>query len=844
VLKFLHDMATASSPEQSKPGQGESTGASDVEQSRQEAVGPRPVEGKTSKRARSSKKPRGSRERGKALKLGSQEAQAELESVKQRAVERQKPSRESELNDQIALFDQTIVEVENELAQAKKGSKEYRDLESDLEIRKLSRSQLAQELAGLTAPEAPVEVEPKPQPEPELQAPTTISEPAQEPEPVQEVAPTPVAAEPEGEHKTVSIERPAFQESERERAIQPSALVVIRRGKEIEVVEVPLSKFHPARRPHPDALSTDEQRIFTEHYKSLFTRLRKPEAKRAVLKEFGRMMELISKTVLKRPERPLQMPEDLRIFSPETLAPAPTVAVSFDNVDVLESEDVTLEFDLDSEASYENLSVPDLEELVVLEPANTFDDHVRAPEAAKEVLHQMVERGQYIAEVQKAEGLSKAEAATQAQDLEKSLNEAISEAEKLARKAKGPEKDLKLGARVTPSEIWEKMKADFALQAKDLSQGSAGDSRLKKLATAGLAAATAARIGVSNLLGGFKQRAAESVALFGAKKEAKKEKDPSEQKVPSSFAAAVEKARASITPGEQARKFARERIAGLMTLSYSEWRNAEQVRYYTAQVAKKFSHEFEGGHLGLARKYRDNELFRKDLVDSAIGHLEENLGSVKFLKRVKTYRGELIADVIKAKSQEIRTLLSKELEDAANGQREVDAKALQKKLRDAIDPEYWKRYVWGSVELVAAASGVGYFMQLKSAGAAAKGVGAKIAGKEVARRAVTRSTAEAVSQIANAATEATGFTGPDTPEALSDAREISHSIWNTVKQFYLDRGVNPTNRQILAASKEIAQANDVSVPEWNIKGSVSARRLARGVVLRGFTKLARELSNL
>jgi hypothetical protein len=837
-------MATASSPEQSKPGQGEPTGASDVDQSRPEAVGPRAVESRSTKRARASKKPRGPRGRGKAVKLGSQEAQAELESVKQRATERQKPSRESELNDQIALFDQTIVEVENELAQAKKGSKEFRDLQSDLEIRKLSRSQLAQERAHLETNQPAARSEPKTELEP---APEVAQQPEPEPEPaapVPEVAPRPLAVEPEGERKTVSMERPAFQESARERSIQPSALVVIRRGKEIEVVDVPLSKFHPARRPHPDALSTDEQRIFTEHYKSLFVRLRKPEAKRAVLKEYGRMMELISKTVLKRPERPLQMPEDLRIFSPETLAPVPTVAVSFDNVDVLDSEDITLEFDLDTEASHENLSVPDLEELVVLEPANTFDDHVRAPEAAKEVLHAMVERGQYIAEVQKAEGILKADAAQQAQDVEKTLNEAISEAEKIARKAKGPEKDLKLGARVTPSEIWEKMKADFALQAKDLTQGSAGDSRLKKLATAGLAAATSARIGLGNLLAGFKQRAAESVALFGVKKEAKKEKDPSEQKVPSGFAAAVEKARASITPGEQARKFARERIAGLMTLSYSEWRNAEQVRYYTAQVAKKLSHEFEGGHLGLARKYRDNELFRKDLVDSAIGHLEENLGSVKFLKRVKTYRGELIADVIKAKSQEIKTLLSKELDDAANGQREVDAKALQKKLRDAIDPEYWKRYVWGSVELVAAASGVGYFMQLKSAGAAAKGVGAKIAGKEVARRAVTRSTAEAVSQIANAATEASGFTGPDTPETLTDAREISHSIWNTVKQFYLDRGINPTNRQILQASKEIAQANDVSVPEWNIKGSVSARRLARGLVLRGFTKLARELSNL
>jgi hypothetical protein len=114
-------------------------------------------------------------------------------------------------------------------------------------------------------------------------------------------------------------------------------------------------------------------------------------------------------------------------------------------------------------------------------------------------------------------------------------------------------------------------------------------------------------------------------------------------------------------------------------------------------------------------------------------------------------------------------------------------------------------------------------------------------GSKIATKAVVKTGRQAVSSLGEAAAHATSLEAPTSPEAIDNARVVSKNIWNTVRQWYVDHGVNPSNRQLLAASKEIAQANNVSVPEWNIQGSVSARRLATGLVLKGFGKLAKEL---
>ncbi len=692
--------------------------------------------------------------------------------------------------------------------------------------------------------------------------------------PVTEAAPaeveTPKEVQVPKQELVLPVVAPKKETHERRAGIEPMATIVVRTKRGLEAREIPFANFYysgdavylseagtSTKMQH--ALPTSQQKVFRRLYLQKLQRATLRHDRIQILKEANQFFEVLEQISGTRRAVPAELPEELREFSPRLaeIPVLPDIARTPTSDDFLDGGDLAADIRT-SETIEQSEEIP--AELTRVLEAPSFDDYARTAASGAVAVAELVEQGVLIGEIQKSEGVDRDDAVAAAKKIEADFQDAETRVQRIARATGGPENDVKLREKDSSDEAWDAIVAgrqqEAELVAKVLEPAGeiatkAGDieNKVGEAVISGVQPETVERVGKESLVKSYLRQAAEKAGLFGlinyfrkgkaaetavapeaAKTpEAKPEAKP-DAKVPSGFAQAVEKARkAAETPKA---RFLRERLKGALTMSWLEWRQAEAFRYRTNEIAKNIAENYSGA----AVRYRNNEIYREALIDSATTQLRDRLGKMSRFGSMRTYRGEKTADVLEKRIEQVRAHLKTELEKAAAENQKIDGAELAKAFRENIDPEYWKRYVWGSAELALAAGGAA-LVWLKPASAA----GAKALGTKIATRGAIQGGKEVVGTLTEAAGHAASLEAPTSPEAVDNARVVSKNIWNTVRQWYVDHGVNPSNRQILEASKEIAKANDVSVPEWNITGSVSARRLATGLVLKGFGKLAKEI---
>lgn len=189
-----------------------------------------------------------------------------------------------------------------------------------------------------------------------------------------------------------------------------------------------------------------------------------------------------------------------------------------------------------------------------------------------------------------------------------------------------------------------------------------------------------------------------------------------------------------------------------------------------------------------AEKMVYNERAIEKIIEDTTKSLEERLEKRSLLQGYRS------ADVgKKVLTPENIALLQErmrhQLNGMRNGQVRGDFKQYAQLMRRNLDPGWWKRYVYGGVEVALD----GLALHLVTAPGAAEAVPGHVP---------------------------TG--GPKVPPPPAELIDPMHrTIWQTTAEFLKAHGIaNPTNAQIMEGSKLVAQANHIGVNVWNIPGNL------------------------
>lgn len=178
-----------------------------------------------------------------------------------------------------------------------------------------------------------------------------------------------------------------------------------------------------------------------------------------------------------------------------------------------------------------------------------------------------------------------------------------------------------------------------------------------------------------------------------------------------------------------------------------------------------------------SEKVANNRGMEDRIVSDALRSLEERL------RRTKTYGGEnmVAPERLRAVEERIRNSIRAQ----RRGQADEDILNFTRRIRGALDPEWYKRYVAAGVEMVLGA----------------------VALKWVATYAVGNFFG--------------GFDPTTTVEFAKEAtRNLKDTIWGEAKRILIEKGVPaPVDSQIMELSKVIATDSKVGVSEWNIPGT-------------------------
>jgi len=160
--------------------------------------------------------------------------------------------------------------------------------------------------------------------------------------------------------------------------------------------------------------------------------------------------------------------------------------------------------------------------------------------------------------------------------------------------------------------------------------------------------------------------------------------------------------------------------------------------------------------------------------------------------------------------------LRNSLLELQNGQKESDAKEFNKIIKDRLDPNYWRRYVYGALEAVLGIWGSKVMITKIAASKWWLGKKAVDIGMEA-----SQSTAEeTVSTAAETVAE-------------SDQIPMHDHIWGTAKEWLNQHGIsNPTNKEVMDLSKQIATENNIGVKEWGIPGNPLDTNMQQGHMLK------------
>ncbi len=292
----------------------------------------------------------------------------------------------------------------------------------------------------------------------------------------------------------------------------------------------------------------------------------------------------------------------------------------------------------------------------------------------------------------------------------------------------------------------------------------------------------------------------------------------------------------------------KERAKGLATFGFWEFHQAERFRSNKKEVAGEIAEQAEKirktENLSLEDALEEAQIMRMMAQGANVekmeaadyerysqivsGHkIEENnkhieatvaKASADLKKRLVKYRDEFgkVVTNDEAVMANFESGLRTSLLEQQNGQKLSDAKEFNKVITERLDPKYWKRYVYGALETLLAAGG----LQLA------------VNGLSMPNWWLGKKTVDTTMDVVgggNPGPENT-FIGPQLPEG---DESMHNTIWRTSKEWLAKHGVpNPTDKEVMDLSKQVAVDNDIGVKEWGIAGNPLDTGMEQGHILK------------
>lgn len=270
------------------------------------------------------------------------------------------------------------------------------------------------------------------------------------------------------------------------------------------------------------------------------------------------------------------------------------------------------------------------------------------------------------------------------------------------------------------------------------------------------------------------------------------------------------------TTGQRIGSWLKERMKGLVTFGWWETHIAEKIRTgtkkiggdleaqsrlvrqedgllseeealaETARMRELFvmsnmeaptAQQYEGlSRLVTSEKIAANKHIEDTMVAESLGKIEERFG--------KTKRYDGTPAVTPESMRAIENRIRNSVRAMRRGQADDDILNFTRRVRGALDPEWYKRYVATGVEMALGAVALKW----------------------------------AVTYMAS------GFGGADPTTVVEGAKEVTRglkdTIWGEAKRILMEKGVpRPTDTQIMELSKAIAADSKVGVDVWNMQGT-------------------------
>ncbi|MEK9167914.1 MAG: hypothetical protein AAB769_01110, partial [Patescibacteria group bacterium] len=282
------------------------------------------------------------------------------------------------------------------------------------------------------------------------------------------------------------------------------------------------------------------------------------------------------------------------------------------------------------------------------------------------------------------------------------------------------------------------------------------------------------------------------------------------------------------TRGQRIGSWLKERAKGLFTFGWWETHIAEKVRVGTKVVGRDLEAQSrlvrqEEGLLSeeeaLAETTRMRELFAMSNMEApsagqyegvsrlvtsekiaANRHIEDTMAADAIRQIEERFHDTKRYDGTPAITPESLRAIEDRIRNSVGamrrGQADDDILNFTRRVRGALDKDWWKRYIATGVEMVLAA-------------AAFKFVASYAAG---------------------------AFGGADPTSAIQGAKEmmrpLKDTIWGEAKRILIEQGVpNPTDSQVMDVSKVIAGDSGVGVGEWDMTGSPIDTNMKAGTLL-------------
>jgi hypothetical protein len=302
----------------------------------------------------------------------------------------------------------------------------------------------------------------------------------------------------------------------------------------------------------------------------------------------------------------------------------------------------------------------------------------------------------------------------------------------------------------------------------------------------------------------------------------------------------------------------KERLKGVATIGIYEFHQGERFRSETKKEAK----QLKGVSKGMSENLRVRDLTEDEAFDEATRmkkmaedekkawggveikkedldkyseivtqekiavndiHIEGIIsGSTeRLMSRLKKYKNEFgesvlteekIADFENKLRDTLKMLQSSVVENNPNkaalaGNEEL----IKKNIRESFDPKYWKRYVYGGLEVALAAIAVKYAAVKMAVG------GVKSA---------TMAHAPAAGPMAGPAPM------PPTPTGVENI-PMDHNVWSTAKAFAEKHlGAHLNNSEVLKLTQGMCGDNGVGVNVWNMTGNPMDTAMGQGHLLK------------